>query len=252
MGCCPLCNLTSPPMTSFSSLSSPKQQVRQEHVLLAFPMVVAGLVALALLLVWVLPQWRQQHGLIRNRDAALHKQKQLDQQRQALATARQQVQQQVNRQAQILALIAPTHQLDTMLTALADAARAHNVTLVRYEPRPVVGGAPAAPAAEVGAPGDGPENSEGEQEPDAAAGDPLLVAGLKKQEVLLTFEGGYGDVLAVLQSLELLQPLAVAHDVKLEGRPPSEEQPEDQPRATQTVTTRMNLRLTVYMQAEES
>jgi len=239
-------------MTSFSSLSSPKQQVRQEHVLLAFPMVVAGLVALALLLVWVLPQWRQQHGLIRNRDAALHKQKQLDQQRQALATARQQVQQQVNRQAQILALIAPTHQLDTMLTALADAARAHNVTLVRYEPRPVVGGAPAAPAAEVGAPGDGPENSEGEQEPDAAAGDPLLVAGLKKQEVLLTFEGGYGDVLAVLQSLELLQPLAVAHDVKLEGRPPSEEQPEDQPRATQTVTTRMNLRLTVYMQAEES
>jgi len=239
-------------MTSFSSLSSPKQQVRQEHVLLAFPMVVAGLVALALLLVWVLPQWRQQHGLIRNRDAALHKQKQLDQQRQALATARQQVQQQVNRQAQILALIAPTHQLDTMLTALADAARAHNVTLVRYEPRPVVGGAPAAPAAEVGAPGDGPENSEGEQEPDAAAGDPLLAAGLKKQEVLLTFEGSYGDVLAVLQSLELLQPLAVAHDVKLEGRPPSEEQPEDQPRATQTVTTRMNLRLTVYMQAEES
>ena len=195
-------------MTSFSSLSSPKQQVRQEHVLLAFPMVVAGLVALALLLVWVLPQWRQQHALIRDRDAVLHKQQQLDQQRRDLATARQQVQQQVNRQAQILALIAPTRQLDTMLTALADAARSHNVTLVRYEPRQPVAGAPVTPAAEVGAAVDGeaPENSEGEQEPAAAAGDPLLATGLKKQEVLLTFEGAYGDILAVLQSLELCNP----------------------------------------------
>lgn len=249
MGCCPLCNLTPPPMTSFNSLSSSKQQVRQEHVLLAFPMVVAGLVALVLLLVWVLPQWRQRQGLIQNRDAILHKQQQLDQQRQALATAQQQVQQQVNRQAQILALIAPTRQLDTMLTALADAARAHNVNLVRYEPRQPVGGATATPAADVGAAvdGDAPESSEGEQVPNAAAGDPLLATGLKKQEVLLTFEGGYGDILAVLQSLELLQPLAVAHDVKLEGRPPSA----DQPQATRAVTTRMNLRLTVYMQAEE-
>lgn len=240
-------------MTSFSSLSSPKQQVRQEHVLLAFPMVAAGLVTLALLLVWVLPQWRQQQALIRDRDAILHKQQQLDQQRQALATARRQVQQQVNRQAQILALIAPTRQLDTMLTALADSARAHNVTLVRYEPRQPVGGAPVTPAAEVGGAvdGDAPENSAGEQETAAAAGDPLLATGLKKQEVLLTFEGGYGDILAVLQSLELLQPLAVAHDLKLEGRPPSAEQPEDQPQATRAVTTRMNLRLTVYMQAEE-
>ena len=240
-------------MTSFNSLSSPQQQVRQEHVLLAFPMVVAGLVALVLLLVWVLPQWRQRQALIQNREAILHKHQQLDQQRHALARAQQQVQQQVNRQAQILALIAPTRQLDTMLTALADAAQAHNVTLVRYEPRQPVGGAPVTPAAEVGAAvdGDAPENSKGEQGANAAAGDPLLATGLKKQEVLLTFEGGYGDILAVLQSLELLQPLAVAHDVKLEGRPPSAEQPEDQPQPAQAVTTRMNLRLTVYMQAEE-
>ncbi|KKZ15230.1 MAG: hypothetical protein TH68_01435 [Candidatus Synechococcus spongiarum 142] len=241
-------------MTNFNSLSPPKQPLRQEQVLLAFPMVAAGLVALGLLLVWVLPQWRQRQVLVQNQDAILHKQQQLDQQRQALATAQQQVQQEVNRQAQILALIAPTHQVDTMLTALAEAAQAHNVNLVRYEPRQPVGAAPEAPAAQAGAAVDGdvPENTDGEtngeQQPNESTGDPLLATGLKKQEVLLTFEGGYGNILAVLQSLELLQPLAVAHDLKLEGRPPSA----DQPQATQAVTTRMNLRLTVYTQAQET
>lgn len=250
MGCTPMCNLISLPMTNFNSLSSPKQQLSQEQVLLAFPMVVAGLVALGLLLMWVLPQWRQRQVLVQSRDAILRKQEQLPQQRQALAAVQQQVQEEVNRQAQVLALIAPTRQLDTMLTALAEAAQAHNVHLVRYEPRQPVRSAPAAPASAAAAgDADAPENIGEAQETNAnsPAGDPLLATGLKKQEILLTFEGSYGDILAVLQSLELLQPLAVAHDVKLEGRSPSA----DSPQAPRTVTTRMNLRLTVYTQEEE-
>jgi len=233
-------------MTNFHNPSSPKRQPSRDHVLLAFPMVAAGLVAMGLLLVWVLPQWQQRQVLIRNRDSILQKQQQLDQQRQALATAQQQVQQEVNRQAQILALIAPTHQLDTMLTALAEAAQAHNVHLVRYEPRQPVGVAPSAPAAQAGE--DASATTEAEQKPDGSAGDPLLATGLKKQEVLLTFEGDYDNILAVLQRLELLQPLTVAHDVKLEAHSPSA----DQPRSTRTATTRMNLRLTVYMRAQEA
>ena len=245
MGFCLLFNLT-PPMTNFSNPSPSKRQPTQEQVLLAFPLVVAGLLAMGLLLVWVLPQWRQRHALIQRRDAILQQQQQLGQQRHALAEAQQQVQQEVNRQAQILALIAPTRQLDTMLTAVAEAAQARHVHLVRYEPRQPVGVATSTPAAETGE--DTPANTEGEQEPNASAGDPLLATGLQKREVLLTFEGGYGNLLAVLQSLELLQPLVVAHDLKLEGRPPSEEQPQ----SAQAVTTRMNLRLTVYTQAQET
>ena len=233
-------------MTNFHNPASSQRRPSREQVLLAFPMGVATLLAIGLLLVWVLPQWQQREVLTRNRDAVLQQQQQLDQQRQALATVRQQVQQEVNRQARILALIAPTHQLDTMLTALAEAAQDHNVRLVRYEPRQPVGVATATSAAEAGA--DPSTNTGEEQEAGTVAGDPLLATGLKKQEILLTFEGGYGNVLAVLQSLELLQPLAVAHDVKLEGRPPSA----DQPRSTRAVTTRMNLRLTVYMQAQEA
>ena len=220
-------------MTNFNNPSSPERQLRQEQVLLAFPMVVAGLVVMGLLLAWVLPQWRQRQVLIRQRDAIVQKQQQLDPQRQALATAQQQVQQEVNRQAQILALIAPTRQLDTMLTALAEAAQAQRVHLVRYEPRQSVGADAAA-------------NTGGEPEPSGSPGDPLLATGLRKQEILLTFEGAYGNILTVLQNLELLQPLAIAHDLKLEGRPPL-----DQPHSSQAVTTRMNLRLTVYTQAEE-
>ena len=233
-------------MTNFNSLASPQRQPSQEHVLLALPMVAASLVAIGLLLVWLLPQWQQRQALIRNRDAILQTQQQLDQQRQELAAAQQQVQQEVNRQAQILALIAPTHQLDTMLTALAEAAQARNVHLVRYEPRQPVGFAGSSPATEAGE--DPSVNTGAEQETGASAGDPLLATGLKKQEILLTFEGGYDNILAVLQSLELLQPLAVTHDVKLESHSPAG----DQPRSPRTVTTRMNLRLTVYLQAQES
>ena len=245
MGFCHLRNLTPPPMTNFNNPSSPKRQLSQEQVLLAFPMVVAALVAIGLLLMWVLPQWQGRQVLIQSRDAILQKQRQLDQQRQALAAVQRQVQQQVNHQAQILALIAPTHQLDTMLTALAEAAQAQGVHLVRYDPRQPVGA--AAPSAPAEAEEDAPGNTEGEQETNASTGDPLLATDLEKQEILLTFEGGYGNILAVLQSLELLQPLVIVHDLKLEGRPPSA----DQPQSTQAVTTRMNVRLTVYTQAQK-
>ena len=230
-------------MTNFHNPASPQRRPSREQVLLAFPMAVAALAAIALLLVWVLPQWRQRQVLVGKRDAILHKRQQLDRQRQALATAQQQVQQEVNRQARILALIAPTYQLDTMLTALAEAAHAQDVQLVRYEPRQSVGIAPAAPAGE-----DPSATTGGEPEPGAPTGDPLLATGLKKQEILLTFEGSYDNILAVLQGLELLQPLTVAHDVKLESYSPSG----DQPRSTRPVTTRMNLRLTVYVQAQEA
>ena len=245
MGCSPLCNLT-PPMTNFSNPSPAKRQLTREQVLLAFPLAVAALAAVGLLLAWVYPQWRQRHALIQRQDAVLQQQQQLGRQRHALAEARQQVQQEVNRQAQILALIAPTRQLDTLLTALAEAAQARQVQLVRYEPRQSVGGVPSTPAAATGE--DTPTNTGEEQEPTAAAGDPLLATGLRKQEILLTFEGGYGNILAVLQSLESLQPLVVAHDLKLEGRPSSA----DQPPSTQAATTRMNLRLTVYTQAQDT
>ena len=234
-------------MTNFNNPSSSRQQLSQEQVLLGFPMVVAALVAIGLLLVWVLPQWRQQQVLIQHRDDILQKQRQLDQQRQALATAQQEVQQEVNRQAQILALIAPTHQLDTLLTALAEAAQAQGVHLVRYDPRQPVGvAAPSAAPAEAGEDASG--NTGGEQGANPSPGDPLLATGLKKQEILLTFEGGYGNILAVLQHLELLQPLVIAHDLKLESRSPST----DQAQPTQAMTTQMNLRLTVYRQAQKA
>ena len=181
----------------------------------------------------------------------MQQQQQLVRQRHALAEAQEEVQQEVNRRAQILSLIAPPEPLDTMLTALAEAAQARQVHLVRYEPRQPVGVAPSTPAAEPGE--EAPANTGGEQEPNASAGDPLLAAGLQKQEVLLTFEGGYVNILAVLQSLELLQPLVVAHDLKLEEVPPSAAAPRTpQAGSTQTATTRMNLRLTVYRQAQET
>ncbi|CZB17456.1 hypothetical protein [Candidatus Synechococcus spongiarum] len=233
-------------MTNFSDPSPAKRQLTQEQVLLAFPLAVAALAAMTLLLVWVWPQWQQRQALIQRRDAVLQQQQQLGQQRHALAEARQQVQQAVNHQAQILALIAPTRQLDTLLTTVAEAAQARQVQLVRYEPRQSVGGTPSTPAAATGE--DTPANSDAEQEPTASPGDPLLAPGLQKQEILLTFEGDYGNILAVLQSLESLQPLVVAHDLKLEGRPPSA----DQPPSTQAATTRMNLRLTVYAQAQDT
>ena len=227
-------------MTNFTTPSSSQQRLSQDQVLLAIPLAVAALAALGLLLVWVLPQWQQRHALIQRRDAVLQQQQLGQQQRHALAQAQEQVQQEVNRQAQILALIAPTHQLDTMLTAVAEAAQAQQVQLVRYEPRQSVGGS-SSPSADT------PANiDEDQQQPTASTGDPLLATGLQKQEILVTFEGGYGNILAVLQSLESLQPLVVAHDLKLEGRPPSTEEPP----STQAATTRMNLRLTVYTQAQ--
>ena len=236
-------------MTNFSDPSPAKRQLTQEQVLLAFPLAVAALAAVGLLLAWVYPQWRQRQALIQRQDAVLQQQQQLGRQRHDLAEVRQQVQQEVNRRARILALIAPTRQLDTLLTALAEIAQARQVRLVRYDPRQSVGGTtPSTPPALAAGETTPATTTDDEQEPPANPGDPLLATGLQKQEILLTLEGSYGNIVAVLQSLESLQPLVVAHDLKLEERPPAGEQPPSTP----TITTRMNLRLTVYRQEPDA
>ncbi len=229
-------------MTNFTSPSSLRQSIHQEQVWLALPMVVAGLMGLVLLLVWVLPQWRQRQALVHMRDAMVEKQGQLDQRSQAVEEARVQLQEAVNRQAQVLALVAPTQQLDTMLTALAEAASSHQVRLVRYEPRRSTEAVnPPLPAPSTGSTVD--RGAQPEQASSEA--DPLQASGLHRQHILITLEGAYTDMVVVLQSLELLQPLAVVHDLKLEGPPVQAGAP------SQVGNTRMNLSLAVYSRPPE-
>ena len=99
-------------------------------------------------------------------------------------------------QQRLLALIAGTAQLETLLAQLNDLANRHQVVVTSTDPG-AVERAPA-PVAATDAP---------------AAGDPLLMQGLEKRSARIAVEGQFVQVLDFLRSLENLQVFVITDDL---------------------------------------
>ena len=131
-------------------------------------------------------------------------------------------------QQRLLALIAGTAELETLLAQLNDLANKHQVLVsstvpgeVERAPQPVPSsGAPSAGKKKIG------------------GGDPLLMQGLEKRSARIQVQGAFVQVLAFLRSLESLEVFVITDDLSvLASRSSSEDE---------ATTVRLGLKLLAY------
>ena len=243
-------------MTNFSGVASQRLRLTPAQALVGLPIAIGGMLAVVLVMLWVWPQWQQlQVSRLRMAEMTTRRQ-QLPELRQQLAVAQQALQDEANQRGQVLGLIAGTESPETFLTALADVAAQYEVTISRYEPRGVVSGGETTASA-AGEDGESAGNADPLDAPSvpAAPRDPLLSDDLRRQQILVTLQGRYGNNVAVLRALETFRPLVIVRDFKVEGKVVPEPSP---PAASASgvaspghghrlpVITQMNLTLSVY------
>lgn len=129
----------------------------------------------------------------------------------------------------LLQMIAGSGDVSTLLAVLDREAKAAGVQLDLYEPQ---GGGPPPPPAQ-GAP---PAAANQAQPP----ANPLEMAGLQTQGMLISLRGAYPRLLSFLQRLELLNLLVIQSDLRLEAPPPSADPKKP---ASGDVTMKLSLRV---------
>jgi type IV pilus assembly protein PilO len=180
--------------------------------LLLLPLALGGVVALALLGGWVIPQLQK-----------LNEANQRQAQKQAKAAGipllRQQLDQTITatqraelQQARLLALIAGSGDLATFLTQVDRQAQRHGVQLDVLQPAAAPAGEPNKPAP-------------------AAAPDPLASAGLAATQMQLKAVGAYPNLLSFLRAIEGLSLLVRQSGFVLQQVDPKP-QPAPDPNAT--------------------
>jgi type IV pilus assembly protein PilO len=224
--------------------------LNRETLLFGAPVLLGGVVALAVLGLGVLPVVQE---------VARDQQKvdDLNQQKSTLPLIRNQLIAQQAREAEalglrgkLLTMIAGSGTISTFLAQLSAEGLRTGVQLDAYEP--VVAVAPAAAPAAKPAP---PPATGAKGAPPAAAQDPLLVPGLQKTSLLLGARGSYPQLLAFLRRLESLGLLVVQKDLALtqEEAKPSASAPEGSKAPPVQSIPRSVLKLNVglYSQASE-
>ena len=112
----------------------------------------------------------------------------------------------------LLALVAGTSELNTLLAELNDLGNTYKVAITTTEPGEVQRfSAPVAPAGQ-----DAPPAAGGGQ-PAKESGDALLNKGLEKRSAGLTVQGVFPQVLAFLQALERLQVFVVISEMDVKA-----------------------------------
>lgn len=131
-------------------------------------------------------------------------------------------------QRRLLALIAGTAELETLLAQLNDLANKHQVLVsstvpgkVEWAPQPLPSsGAPSASKKKMG------------------GGDPLLMQGLEKRSARIQVQGAFVQVLAFLRSLESLEVFVITDDLSVVASRSSSDD--------EATTVRLGLNLLAY------
>ena len=108
-------------------------------------------------------------------------------------------------QRRLLALIAGTAELETLLAQLNDLANKHQVLVSSTVPGKVERAPQSVPSS--GAPSAGKKKIGG--------GDPLLMQGLEKRSARIQVQGAFVQVLAFLRSLESLEVFVITDDLSV-------------------------------------
>ena len=132
-------------------------------------------------------------------------------------------------QDRLLNLVAGTGALKTWLAQLNRLALKQGVAILQVEPQPVEVYTPPPPPA---------EGAQASTAPPPAAGDPLLAPNLEKRSAIVTLQGPFPRLVALLQQTELLQVIVLASDLELDVVPPKPD--------SQQVETKLKLKLSAY------
>ena len=179
------------------------------------PLAILGLLALAVLVVAVIPRW-----LMFQRDS--RRLADLDSVRQQISLMRGQLSQALedqqtarSRKAQLLQLITGSGEITTFMAMLDREAVSAGVQLELFEPQPDL-----APVPEPGNV-NGVEGDQDQQPTEST--DPLEVDGLRRQPILVVAKGRFVDLLSFQRRLENLQVLVVQNNLELvlDGDDPS-------------------------------
>ena len=191
--------------------------------------ILAGLALAATLAVAVitpqLVQLRERRSVV---DVMEQKSDDLPGLAQTLAQRRLEQAEVMAQQRRLLALIAGTAELETLLAQLNDLANKHQVLVfstvpgkVERAPQPVPSsGAPSAGNKKIG------------------VGDPLLMQGLEKRSARIQVQGAFVQVLAFLRSLESLEVFVITDDLSVVASRSSSED--------EAITVRLGLKLLAY------
>ena len=182
-----------------------------ERILLVLPIVMGAGLAVLMLTAGAAPlmvQLKADQAVV---DEMLRK-------REGLAAARQQLEQELvelerldQKHKRLVNLVAGEGQLRTVLAQLNLLTQRQNVRITAMELQPVVRFTPPPPPSP---PSEAEKNADPAEPPPPPA-DPLLLTGLEKRSALISLEGRFLDLLAVLRELEKLEVIVLMDDLAL-------------------------------------
>lgn len=180
-----------------------------ERILLVLPIVMGAGLAVLMLTAGAAPLMVQLKADQEVVDEMLRK-------REGLAAARQQLEQELvelerldQKHKRLVNLVAGEGQLRTVLAQLNLLTQRQNVRITAMELQPVVRFTPPpSPPSEA-------EKNADPAEPPPPPADPLLLTGLEKRSALISLEGSFLDLLAVLRELEKLEVIVLMDDLAL-------------------------------------
>ena len=182
-----------------------------ERILLVLPIVMGAGLAVLMLTAGAAPLMVQLKADQEVVDEMLRK-------REGLAAARQQLEQELvelerldQKHKRLVNLVAGEGQLRTVLAQLNLLTQRQNVRITAMELQPVVRFTPPPPPSP---PSEAEKNADPAEPPPPPA-DPLLLTGLEKRSALISLEGRFIDLLAVLRELEKLEVIVLMDDLAL-------------------------------------
>lgn len=199
------------------------------------PAAALGLLALLVGAGVLLPQWQTLQKDGERLRALENLQNDVSLMRQQLRAQDIQEEKALEQKDKLFRMIAGSGDVSTILAVLDREAKAARVQLDLVEPQgappPAAPAAPAAPPPPAGA----------NQGQPPAGPNPLEMAGLQPQAMLISLRGPYANVLGFLRRLESLNVLVIQTNLRLEA--PPQEAEKDRPRSSEVV---MKLNLTLY------
>ena len=197
-------------MTNLQDNAARSRQRLHQRLLLFVPTGLGGVLALAVTAAFTVPQWlrlQSNAAQVRQLEELQQRVPLLRAQLTSISTNQERAQ---ARQQQLLTLIQGSGEFSTFLAQLDREASRHGVQLELFEP---VAAAPA-PEVEAAKPG----KAKDKQDDSAAAAptqEPLAVAGLRAERVLLSARGDYPNLLQFIRAVEQLSLLVVPSNFSL-------------------------------------
>ena len=220
-------------MTNFQSDKSAKSLtwLSPERALFFLPLLASVGIAVAVILVALLPMWRLMQerqevvdDLLIKTAALPELQKDLFEQQSVRSELKAQ-------ETRLLNVISGTKDLDTLLGELNQMAIRRQVVVATTEPGEI----------ETWIPGLDEQGASGSETPElSAASDALLQEGLEKRMSSLTIRGEFRQVLAFLQDLESLEVFVITSGLNVEAKKSSSRGD------AQLLDTQLELQLTAY------